>query len=481
MSVSVDALPPGTRLRDHKLLFATCCLLGVMHIPREIVPSGVTLAPAIAALAVVLALRYRPFSGSSLTGVDIAAGALAFWILVRLVVLGPLEGEPVDPRFVFREVGALIIGLILYRLGRQQQLRPPIIAGLVVTAAGLLLVTAYQMTVGLPTLRALGYISENGYYYYTIDGAYRPFGLFNGPTVFGGYLAILGVFLALAWRRWWLTGGLVVGVLLTQTRSAWIGVALACLVLALLSPTIRRQLRLLAVPAAGMIVALSIISPASTAFVVDRALSATEQGDTSRVTRVELWQGVWEAVWLRNPLSGLGGADWLDTMSPHASAAVVALGHTHSNYFQVLYRYGLLGLVLVLVLLATFIHTCRPRPSARYSVASLGAVVVFIVDSAFNNGMSSLNLFVTLFVIVGLGGEPLSSRARGERVSSSDRPVTDVPVANPRFTPTPLEPDAHGETSRVGDHDRHSHGHSVEKAQDLQRSGAAGEDEQRDG
>lgn len=472
--MSAAVVVPGTGVRDHKLLFLTCCLLGMMYLPREIVPSGAGMAPTIAALAVVLAVRYRVFDGAKATGVELAVIVFGLWVSVRLLLLGPLEGEAIEPSFVFREIAALAIGLILYRLGRRAELRPAIIAGLVVTAGLLLLVTGYQQAVGLPPLLARGYTTDNGYYYYTVDGTYRPFALFNGPTVFGGYLAMIGVFLTLTWRSWWLTAGLVVGVLLTQTRSAWIGLAVAGLVLALHSPAVRRRLSILALPATGLVVALSIISPATTSFVVERALSATEQGDTSRVTRSSLWQGVWEAVWTGNPVSGLGNADWVSTMSPHVSAAVVMLGHTHSNYLQVHYRYGLVGLALFLVLLLTLIHECRPRTSAPYSLASLGAVVVFLVDSTFNNGMSSLNLFVTLLLIVGLGAEPLHPNARGLRGPPSGLPRTRAAVE-----PAPLDPRPHPESGRVGDDDRGSHAHSVEPAQRLQRGGTDGEDQQR--
>lgn len=464
-----------TRLRDHKLLLATCILLGIMYLPREIAASGPPTAPLIAALAAVLAVRYRAFKEVPTTAVDVVLALLGFWIAARLLVIGPLEGEGLDVQFAFREIAALVTGMIMYRLGRRQEVRTVIITGLAVTAVLLLAVTAYQLAVGLPSLLARGYTTSNGYYYYTIDGTYRPFGLFNGPTVFGGYLAMTGVFLTLAWRRWWLTVGIVVGVLLTQTRSAWIAVMAAALVLALGSPPVRRQLAVIAVPVAGAVVALSIIFPSVTAFVADRALSATQQGDTSRVTRTELWAGVWEAVWARNPAIGRGSADWLLTMSAHAPAVVVDLGHPHSNHFQVLYQYGLVGLGMFVVLLTVLVLACRPRPSAPYAAASLGAVVVFVVDSTFNNGMSSLSYFVTLLLIVGVGTEAAQPVVHDLRRTSSS-----LPLRRPPGPARPADEAADRQPGGVGGHDDNGHRDSVEQAEGLQSTGTGSENDNGD-
>lgn len=464
-----------TRLRDHKLLLATCILLGIMYVPREIASSGPSTAPIIAVLAAVLAVRYRAFREVSTTAVDVVLALLGFWIAARLLVIGPLEGEGLDVQFAFREIAALVIAMVMYRLGRRQELRPVIITGLAITAVLLLAVTAYQLAVGLPTLLARGYTTANGYYYYTIDGTYRPFGSFNGPTVFGGYLAMTGVFLTLAWRRWWLTVGIVVGVVLTQTRSAWIAVVAAAVVLALGSPPVRRQLAVLAFPVAGLTVALTIVLPSVTAFVTDRALSATQQGDTSRVTRTELWAGVWEAVWARNAAIGRGSSDWLLIMSAHAPATVVDLGHPHSNHFQVLFQYGLVGLVLFVALLTVLVLACRPRPSAPYAAASLGAVVVFVVDSTFNNGMSSLNYFVTLLLIVGVGTEAAQPVAHRLRLTPPIRP--------PRRPPGPArspEETADRKPGGVGEHDGDGHGDPVEQSKDLQSTGTGRENDDGD-
>lgn len=391
------------------MLFLAVCLLPFAAVPRELYPTGVSLAPIVFALFAVCALRHRPFNGGRLTGVEVVAILLAIWVGARLLVLAPLGGEQVAWGLLLREVGALWVGVVAFHLARRPALQLTILRGIGVAVAIMLAHETYQILVGIDSLMGFGYTTENGYHYATFTGEYRPFGTFSGPTTFGSFLAMLGIFYGLASRRTWVLVLVLAGVLATETRAAWLGAGLGLVVVALLSARVRHRLVTL-VPLLALIgVATLLVIPRPFDSFADRLTSIADQGDTSRVTRLDLWGGVLDAVAEHSLLSGLGDSDWLLAMYPHVGS-LAYLGHAHSNVMQEVYRYGLVGAALFVALVVALLR--QPWRGRRiglpYSAAAIAAVMVFAVDSLFNNSLSSLNVTVAVFLLAGMGSTPSS-------------------------------------------------------------------------
>jgi len=410
----------------HRLLFLTVCLLPFSLVPHEVLRSGPSLAPVMFTLAAILAIKYRPFGGV-LGPVDLAVSALAAWMVARLVIIAPLAGEPGNWYFTGREVGSLAAGAILFRIARRPDLLRVILLGLGVGLSAMMAIEVYQVTAGIGHLTGLGYVSDEGFYYYTIGGSYRPFGTFDGPTVFGAYLAMVGVVVLLATRRWkWLVFvALASCLLMTRTRSAWIAFALALASVFMLGSSRRRARALVgAFPAAWAATMVALLRPDLANSVLDRVQSIGQAGDVSTVTRIALWAGTVDTVSRDHWFFGYGAQSFTETTLPIIGPTAL-LGHPHSNYMQELFRYGLPGLSLFVVLLAAFlVELRRSRRDGGPWMLGLAAVVAFAEDSVFNNSLSGFNFLVTLFLLVGLG---CARPGQGDDLSSGRREVHDEP------------------------------------------------------
>ena len=210
----------------------------------------------------------------------------------------------------------------------------------------------------------------------------------------------------------WLTFVAVASVLLMpETRSAIIAFAVAFAIVLFQSGRARGVRLAVAIAAMGYaIIGYQFWKPPYVASALERLFSASNDADTSSVTRQALWQGVIDGLDHQGAwLTGFLARDFVPTISPYTGLTVARLGHPHSNYFQELYRYGLPGLALFVALLLAMWWTIRQgRASVPLSMntAALAGVVVFAVDSIFNNSLSSLNVFVGLLLIAGLGSVP---------------------------------------------------------------------------
>lgn len=395
--------------------------------PLEIGLGRLSLAMPLAALLVVLAVAHRRDTTSGTT-VRVALVLVAGWALIRLVPLATAYGESVDATFVVGDIGALIAGLAAFHLGSQANLRPALLRGLRVAFLVVVALTAYQLMGGFTRLQTLGYTFENGFHYYTFSGDVRPFGLFTGPTTFGTFAAMLGMFLALTTRG--VRGGLIAVVTLgvivaTETRAAILAVALVSVVVIAVSPRLRR---IGAIWIFGpLLAALTVIfAPQLFADAWERTLSATDAGDRSRSSRTELWEGVVQATNAAGrTIDGLGAAEWIPAMQSQVASDVLVLGHAHSNFFQQWFRYGVVGAVLFLILAgALLLFALREYRTTQspFALGGLAATVVFMVDSVFNNSLGSVNFVVLVFLLAGFAASPRSVRTGqpndqpGERV-----------------------------------------------------------------
>ena len=377
-------------LRGNWLVFLPVLAVPISYLPYELTSSRwpptypfFALVVATGVLAGVLGRRQGP--------VDYALAALGLWIALDLTIMGIGTATPPWNQLT-RELLTLFAGLVLFRIAQTSERKLAIVYGL---------------------LLSQGYGS--GFYFATADGTYRPFGTFFSPTVYGGFLAMLGIAVIATLTRslyFWLTFVAVASVLLmTETRSAIIAFAVAFAIVLFQSGRARGVRLAVAIAAMGYaIIGYQFWKPPYVASALERLFSASNDADTSSVTRQALWQGVIDGLDHQGAwLTGFLARDFVPTISPYTGLTVARLGHPHSNYFQELYRYGLPGLALFVALLLAMWWTIRQgRASVPLSMntAALAGVVVFAVDSIFNNSLSSLNVFVGLLLIAGLGSVP---------------------------------------------------------------------------
>ena len=408
-----------------------CALLPIATLPLELGFGPVGLGGVLVAVFSFLAVREGAFRAPlRLTAVEKALAVLIFWVTARNFLIAPIGGEGLEAGFALRESALFVSALAVYRLGRLPQLTPAIMRGLAMALWISVALVVYQVAAGLPHLVAAGYTSTEGYFYATEDGSYRPFGTFSGPTTFGTFLAMVGIFVTLGAsrpRNRLIAGSATLAVVLTtQTRAAILGVIGAALVLAMLSARARRGVGAVAIPGFLVVVAAFIARPDLWANLTGRLLAATEQTDTSRVTRLQLWDGVIQATLDRGRLiDGFAATPWLEVM-PSQVGALSALGHAHSNFFQMWFRYGLVGSLMFAALVGSMLWVARQAHAQgqRHATAGAAVVVIYLADSAFNNSLSSANFTLAAFLMAGIavsGSTPARRPELGR--SAGSRPL----------------------------------------------------------
>lgn len=406
------------------LLWLTIATLPFAYIPHEILRGGPSFAMFSLGLILLSGLRYGAFRQRAGV-VDAAALLLAGWIAIRLLVFGPLELEPQLPAVgqALTDIAPIIGGIVLFRLGRIRDLRQCILSGLMWAVVIMLAFEAYQLVVGLGRLMSLGYTTPL-FNYYTESGAFRPFSTFLSPTVFGGYLAMVGaVVCLLAPGRWKvvLPIGVVVGLALTYTRASWIAFsAAACATVAHLPARTRGLLVAAAVPLLLVITLVSVAFPDPLASLVARFDTVTDASFSSNSIRVDLWGGVLTAIG-ESPVVGYGAQPFSAVMQPYVGT-FATLAHAHNNYLQQMFLYGVPGLVLLLSLIMAFGFSMRnsgEEMDRMWTIAGRAALAVFLVDSFFEATWGSFNVAVTLFLLVGLGSKAMITvRVDSDRTDS---------------------------------------------------------------
>lgn len=405
----------GAGRARYLLLHAAIIALPFSYLPHEFGVVGLSITPGVAALVLAAGVQHRVY-WRWFNGFEWVAAGLTAWIAIRLLVIAPLVGEQMNIRDAASALGTMLVGLTLFRLAQDVRLRDAIRRSLVISLGLLLLIEAYQLIAGLPWLRSLGY--TDGFYFTTADGSYRPFGTFLSPTVFGAYLAMLGVAVVALHRRATLAIWLVLaaaGVVLTQTRAAWIALFVGVAVVFIRqwrrpspgSIPWRRVLAWAAPVAVALVIFLAFAAPS----IVGRVAALFGDADTSRDSRFALWSAVLRAS-LGAPIGGYGQGSFLEIVGPIAGEAA-RFGHAHQNFLQVLFMYGYVGLLLLVVLLAVAaIGIWRHsgfNSDQRYSGAALGGLAAFIADSFFETTWTSLSVVGLLFLIIGLGYKGMTS------------------------------------------------------------------------
>lgn len=415
---AVEAAPTGSVrdvLRGNWLVFLTVVSIPISYVPYELgIPQFPTSYPLFALIVLTGARCGVMFNRFGL--VDKVALALGVWIVIDSVVYG-VGAIPGTADLLLRELLALFAGLVLFRVAQQYERKRAVIYGLRVAVVLCGSWALYQYVVGLPYLLALGY--GEGFYFAQAGGAYRPFSTFISPTVFGGFFAMFGIAVIATVARTWVFAVTTLAVasilFLTETRSAIIGLGVALLIVVFRGgrSTGMRIAAVLTVVTYSLL-GYQFWQPPFISSALARLSTAGKTGDTSTETRTKLWEGIVEALGHRDAWhSGFLNQEFYSTISPYSGIVITRLGHAHSNYMQELYRYGIPGLLLLIGLLLAFgfvIRQSRRRVPVIVNTAALAGVVVFAIDSVFNNSMSSLNVFTGLMLIAGLGCAPTAER-----------------------------------------------------------------------
>lgn len=262
---------------------------------------------------------------------------------------------------------------------------------------------------------AFQFLTGSGPAFFEVDGALRAYGNFDQPNPFAGYLAMLlplAVLMATssanspAFRLLALGAGLAMlgGIVLSQSRGAWLGVLVATGVLLLVWSRATRRLLVPALGAALAATALAIsglLPPAlldrvsqSIAYfgVFDvRTVDLTSE-NFSVVERMAHWQAGWY-MFLDHPWFGVGAGNYAEAYpNYYVSTWLDPLGHAHNYYLNMLAELGVVGgLVLLLVLALVFRQflgaLVRSRPGFWRAVLAsvIGGMVVFCVHDLFDD------------------------------------------------------------------------------------------------
>jgi O-antigen ligase len=296
-------------------------------------------------------------------------------------------------------------------------------------------------------------------HYETSSFSGNIFSTFGNPNHLGGYLAMIFpvvVVFGLGAKRWcWRFASGVLGIVLlvelvrTVARGAWVAVVVAALVLAAFAaPELRRRAPLIVGSAvAALIVVVAGLAASGRRFIAQPLSSLFQSGGgTSVWQRFEIWKTALHIA-VKNPVAGIGpdafglvypkyqSASWVKTLG-----ATYLVNGAHDIFMNVLADQGFVGLALFLAILAAIAlrsvgawRRCRAtegsenadlaaKERARSLRVTLGVVsasiAAYLVQALFN--VQQVGLSFTFWLLVGLLA--LLSRAAG--VPAALRPAS---------------------------------------------------------
>ena len=350
-------------------------------------------------------------------------GLLIFtgWLIVTALVA-------VNPLLVFKEVVKwLQIALALVILTDLMREEPG--RRIVFWTVGV----AVLMQAGLGLVQTAAQAGPSGF---VVGGVLRAFGTFDQPNPYGGYLGIhLPLILAAviyargSRRRWLVLLGIVVlvGVVASRSRGAWLGVGASSLVVVLVtwfrtSSWVRGGI---AVVAAGVLA----VALAALVGVFDHTLppdfERTIQGehpvedmvrhraydDFAIAQRVAHWAAGWR-MFKDRPLLGVGAGNFDNAYRAYAVQPFdEPLGHAHNVALNFGAEAGLPGMLLFAGLslwafgiAVAAVRRARGTVFEWSAVGALGALVGFathnLVDSLFVSGMGSVFALILALALV---------------------------------------------------------------------------------
>ena len=238
----------------------------------------------------------------------------------------------------------------------------------------------------------------------------RVMSTFDNPNVYGTYL-LLAIPVAAACivflRGWFLKicaagvcGLLLVNLLMTYSRGAYVALALGIAVFVLI---MEKRLIVLSLPA---VLALPFVLPSS---VLNRLLSIVNFADTSTLFRFAIYQGSIRIIgdfWM----SGVGqGIEAFHIVYPYYALAAAGTLHSHNLFLQILIELGLIGFLVFIAILACFFrglatlirHTqdTRVKVMAASMVASM---IGFLAQGMFDHNFFNYRLMLVFYLFIGI-------------------------------------------------------------------------------
>jgi len=188
---------------------------------------------------------------------------------------------------------------------------------------------------------------------------------------------------------------------LTNTRSAWLGLLFGIMVMSLL------RFRKLVIAAAVAVLLFFQFAPERQ---VSRALSIVDLNHPSNISRINMWStGL--RMWQDRPLLGFGDIDLYDTyLTYRTPTGDEPAGHLHNNYIHLLVTIGFIGLGVVLFLFYRILRMeyrifSNKDGEALSRTIALGAIAVFsgfMVNGIFEWNFGDHEVMVFIWFTVGL-------------------------------------------------------------------------------
>ncbi len=276
---------------------------------------------------------------------------------------------------------------------------------------------------------------------------FRAFGTFGQPNPFGGFLGLLAPVAAMAaygyalrvWRYWQQTQSLdrsaslmaafyaasgaiiILGVLLSWSRGAWLGLATALMVTLVAAPR-RLWIGLAWMLLAGMLIGVLWSTGRVPASIANRVESATRELFVIRdvrgvditienyaiIERLAHWQAAIDMA-RSHPFTGVGLGNYETAYDTYRLLNwEMSLGHAHNYYLNVLAEAGIMGVVAYLFVFVNLMwftwYTTRVHPdelSRTVSAGLLGTWVYLLVHSLTDN-LYVNNVFVHLGFMMGI-------------------------------------------------------------------------------
>ena len=188
--------------------------------------------------------------------------------------------------------------------------------------------------------------------------------------------------------------------LLSLTRSAWVGMAVSAVVSVAL---LRRKLVL---PLLAGMVLLVFLLPAP---LRHRVTTIWDLSYRTNVHRLELMRGG-SRIFLDHPVVGVGTRDLAGLYDRYKPpGAVTVFGHMHNIFLQVAVTTGVLGLaafcfmfVMFFRLLAAVLRLDLPPPERAWAAGSAGAVAGFVASGLFEWNFGDAEVVTLLYIIIGM-------------------------------------------------------------------------------
>ncbi|HYR27681.1 MAG TPA: O-antigen ligase family protein, partial [Thermoanaerobaculia bacterium] len=202
-------------------------------------------------------------------------------------------------------------------------------------------------------------------------------------------------------RKWWqLAVGILItfALLLTMTRSAWLGWSMAVLVLLMLT---RTQIRYY-VPAVLLLFLSFLPLP-----LFSRLMSTFDMKQESNFDRVRMLQAGVEII-KDQPVFGVGPANVKEVYSLYRKhdAPRTRPPHLHNNVVQLWAERGVLGLTAYLLFIILFLRECaraRHGPQRMYADIGIAVTVALTVAGLFEFNWGDTEVFyltMNLFALV---------------------------------------------------------------------------------